>query len=145
METMPQRFPLPELEREGDEEMEKSLSVTKSRCELAARQGVNQKAKTRRKQRGVRTGEKFLDGVRKSAGWEYNVYCTSDDTDVPVGGMRHGPYLDIYRHHLSARRAPMLVSMTDSDGNGTAQTLICAINWYTGVESIWLLCEGTTI
>jgi hypothetical protein len=39
----------------------------------------------------------------------------------------------------------MLASMSDPDLNDSAQTLICAINWYTGVESIWLLWEGTTI
>ena len=31
METMPHRFPLPTLEREGEEERKASLSVTKSR------------------------------------------------------------------------------------------------------------------
>lgn len=42
METMPQRLPLPRLESDGDEETGKSLSVTKSRCELAARTYVGQ-------------------------------------------------------------------------------------------------------
>lgn len=45
METIPQRFPLPTLEREGDEGRGKSLSVTKSRCELAGGISVDQKAR----------------------------------------------------------------------------------------------------
>lgn len=39
----------------------------------------------------------------------------------------------------------MLASMSDPDWDDSAQTLICAMNWYTGVESMWLLWEGTTI
>lgn len=63
METMPQRLPLPRLEGEGDEEREKSLSVTKSRCELAARTGCRSESVNGGKQGGARTGEKLLDGV----------------------------------------------------------------------------------
>lgn len=60
METIPQRLPLPKLEGEGEEEREKSLSVTKSLCELAVAMGVDQRACM---------GSREETDLREASGW----------------------------------------------------------------------------
>lgn len=72
--------------------------------------------------------ESVLDGS--------TTYTARVIVSITVGVTRRASYLYVCRHHPSARRAPMWASMSDPDLDDDAQTLICAINWYTGVESI---------